>query len=418
MAEKLITSQDYSYNDIHNLASRSNMSLGEFFKSTYVQDAQNNIADALVYDTGESKYIKDESYGLGYFPTNAFELLEMAVHLPITGFFAPELVPFKVGGGAVELVSAFRSQNATVEMQLATGQGNSIPTVGGAVEKYSVPVYAWEAGIKIGKLDMIKAERGNYSIISHRMEALRQSYWYRIERSALQGNIGIDGITSNAHANFVGGLLNQPASRIGGIITPSINVGGTDYDINLDDMDIDQLVTFFAELFQTIKSNVRLNPRYLPNRFALYPELYGKLTAPATLGTGAINGQVPAFASKLDYLEFQLTRLAKTEVRFVEVPYLSPNALTQGYIFREAGANDLGRIVIYRQDADMFTFPIPMELTISPIVYSPAENAYRQHGLTFMGAGLLIHRPQTIWYVDNVETEEIETEENETEGSE
>lgn len=402
MNDKLFISEQYTYDSFKEVADQNKRSLSSFWKDLAVENVLSKDDGAKVYDTGEVKYVKDIEYGLGYFPTNAFELLDMTVHLPISNFFASEFIPMRVGGGAVEMISAFRSNLSPTRMQLASGEGNSIPLVNAKVSKYSVPVRPYEAGIKVGKLDMYKAEQGNYSIIAHREEALRMSYWYEIETKAFIGNIGIDGITDNSHANFIGGLLNQPSSRIGGIIESNIN----STDTNFSDLKVENWLTLFANVVQTIKTAVRLNRQYLPNRFLVYPEVFAILAKPATLGTGAVSGVIPVFASILDYLEKELSKLCGTEVKFGEIPYTSPTATANGYPFQVAGTNTLGRIVVYRQDADMFTYAIPMPLTLSPMVYSASTNAYHKHALTFLADGLLIHRPQTIWYVDNVATGE------------
>src|SRR5690554_1580907 len=138
---KLEINTSYQFGDIHNESMMKGVSIKDFYKSVLVGDT-NKAEASIINDSVEATYIKDETYGLGYFPTNAFELLLQSVHLLISGFFAADRVPIRVGGGAVELVSAFRVQDTAAQMQLAGG--NSIPLVAGSVEKYSVPVRPYE----------------------------------------------------------------------------------------------------------------------------------------------------------------------------------------------------------------------------------------------------------------------------------
>lgn len=393
---KLEINTSYQFGDIHNESMMKGVSIKDFYKSVLVGDT-NKAEASIVNDSVEATYIKDETYGLGYFPTNAFELLLQSVHLPISGFFAADRVPIRVGGGAVELVSAFRVQDTAAQMQLAGG--NSIPLVAGAVEKYSVPVRPYEAGLRITKLDWRKAQHGNYDIYSHYINALRKSYWFTIEEKAFIGNINL--VANDNDPNFYGGLLNQPTTKIGFY---------KEADTDLETLNLVELMAYFNDLYAAIRQKNRLNPEYNPNVIAVWPSLFTKLTKPATLGTGVPGGEIPVFASVADYLEKQLTRIAKTQVRIVEIPYLSPDALDQGYAFQVAGVNGTGRITVYRQDADMFVLPIPLELTLSPLLFSVGGNDYRQNGLTFIADGLLLHRPNTIAYIDNGEVEEEEEE--------
>jgi len=392
----------HDYEKYAELASKSNKSISSLVKDVFAVDEKGSPLS--VFDSGEASYIKDDSYGLGYFPTNAFELIDYTVHLPLKKFFAPTLVPLKTGGGAVELVAAFRMNNAPADMQLATGQGNSIPLVNGDRQKYRVPVSAWEAGIFLGKVDMMFANQGNYSVLEHQMEALRDSYWYRVERSALQGNIGIKGITSSASAGFVPGLLNAiPTTQK---VTSQNYTIETPTDLNYLKMTLPQLVALFTRVVQNQKSAVRYNKDFYINRGILPPELYENLAQPAVLNTGATGA---VYQSKMDYLIKELEKLnGGIAIEFIEVPYVGDPTLehNKGYIINEAGANSLGQVVMYCQNERAFHFAIPLPLTTSPIVLSPTENGYRKNAITFLADGILLHYPETLWAIENKATAE------------
>lgn len=393
--------QKHDYEKYAELASKSNKTITGLVKDLYVYDEGGREQD--VYDTGEVRYVKDNAIGFGYFPTNAFELIDYTVHLPLKKFFAPTLVPIKTGGGAVELVSAFRTNRAPAEMQLATGQGNSVPLVNADRQKYRVPVSAWEAGIFLGKVDLMFANQGNYSVLEQHVEALRDSYWYRIERNALQGNIGIKGITSPSSDGFVGGLLNSvPASQQ---ITSQDFTKAVPTDLNFLEMTLPQLVALFTKVIQAQKSAVRYNPDFYINRGILPPELYANLAQPAVLNTGATGA---VYESKMDYLVKELKKLNNNiEIKFEEVPYVGDPTLehNKGYAVSAPGANSLGQIILYNQNERALHFAIPMPLTLSPILPSVTENGYRQNGLTFLADGILLHYPETLWSIVNVETD-------------
>lgn len=401
--DRITKDPDYQFNKVYAEALQSGKSLSSFYKKAM---SLNGVAGSQVVDTGEGHFVEDAEYGLGYLPVNAFDLLDRAVHLPIKKFFAPDFVPIRTGGGVAERLVAFRAQEVPVEMQLAGGQNNSVPLVNGAFQPYSVPVLGWEAGIKIGVVDLMKAQKGNYSILEHHEESLRTSYWFRVEKSSMIGNIGIDGITTNAHADFVGGLLNQPEARIGGIVEAQVDVNGTPTDKALEDMTIDELANVFGDIIERELVAVRYNRDFFINRIALYPELYKKLVVtPATIGT--LSGDATAvITSQLEYLKRHLSALTDGEIQFGRLPYLSKNALTQGFPFKEDGQNSLGRVIFYHQGEKAFYFGIPMPLTLGALLVSPTENGYRKNGLTFMASGILINYKDTIWYLDNTQSGE------------
>lgn len=391
------TVSDYDYNVVRDEALRKNMSLSSFYRKVLFRDNENPNVDVKDEDI---TYVKDAEYGLGFVPTTAFDLIDRTVHLPLKKYFAQQYVPFRTGGGVAEQIRAFRAQNSPVEMQLAGGQNNSVPVVNGQRQSYTLPVYAWEAGIKVGKVDLMKAERGNYSVIEHYEESLRDSYWYRIEKSAFIGNVGVNENTT-ATADFVGGLLNMPATKIGGVVEAQIG----SLDKALEDMDIEELGDVFGDIIDDQAEAVNYVDDYLINRIILYPSLRRSLvTTPATLGTGAVNGKISVFTSQLDYLQDKLSQLYHP-VDFGYLPYLQSDATAKGRAFQVAGTNDLGRVVFYRQSEKAFVFPIPMPLTLTPLMISPTESAYRKNGLAFMGAGILLHYADTIWYLDNTDTQ-------------
>jgi len=149
----------------------------------------------------------------GVYPIDAFQVLDLTINLPLNKFWAQELVPMRMGGGAVESFAFFRSNIGLANARLAGGNSNSVPLVSISDEKVVVPIYPIRLGILLGDVDLMKSEQVNYGLLERNEEALRTSYWKEIELFAMEGNVNIGDITTST-ANFHPGLLNIPAGTL------------------------------------------------------------------------------------------------------------------------------------------------------------------------------------------------------------
>lgn len=388
---------DASFVDYFNIANRAGISIGKLHRELALKSK--DVTKAVVDGYDDEGYVKDAEAGLGYFPLNAFDLIDRTVHLPLTNFFVQDYIPIRTGGGVAERLVAYRNTSAPTEMQQASGGNNAVPLVGGSFQQYSVPVRGYEAGILIKNVDLMKAQQGNFSFLELLEKSLRESYWFTIERRAFFGNKGVGGITT-ASPDFVPGLLNLPVGKVGGIVEAQIKLHeAVPEDKALEDMDLSETMEIFRYVITKHKHSVLFNKGKYINHIALYPEIYDHYVAtPAVIGT-VTNGTV--FQSMMDYMKANLkTLLDGGELQITPLPYLSPDT-EYSYVDKEVGTNSTGRVVLYRQNEDAFYFGIPLPMTLSPLLFSVTENGYRKNGLTFMTDGILVHYPETIWYLDN-----------------
>lgn len=379
-----------NFQDINSVAKSSNKTARQVFLERQEQlERMNGIQSTLLKDYArQTNYFKDGAEG--QFPVDAFQILDLTVNLPLNKFWAQELVPIRYGGGAAESIAFFRQNVALSEGRLAGGNTNEIPLVGITDEKVVGPIYAIKLGILLGAVDLMKAETINYDLLERHEMALRTSYWREIEQFAFSGNLGIAGITASSDA-FKAGLLNQPTTLVG--YEALTDAQWTTYDVN-------NFVDMFVGAVAKMKKDLRFNRDFFPNKVLVPPTLMTAMQAAALVGDLGTGGAGIA-TSIFEYIRQEVRNRLSIDVTFEELPYLDAGSIaTDGFFVEEAGANDTGRVVIYRQDEKVIKLPITMGLTGGAALPSPTEDGIRKNYVAFAGPLLVVY-PETIYYIDN-----------------
>lgn len=379
-----------NFQDINSVAKSSNKTARQVFLERQEQlERMNGIQSTLLKDYArQTNYFKDGAEG--QFPVDAFQILDLTVNLPLNKFWAQELVPIRYGGGAAESIAFFRQNVALSEGRLAGGNTNEIPLVGITDEKVVGPIYAIKLGILLGAVDLMKAETINYDLLERHEMALRTSYWREIEQFAFSGNLGIAGITASSDA-FKAGLLNQPTTLVG--YEALTDAQWTTYDVN-------NFVDMFVGAVAKMKKDLRFNRDFFPNKVLVPPTLMTAMQAAALVGDLG-NGGAGIATSIFEYIRQEVRNRLSIDVTFEELPYLDAGSIaTDGFFVEEAGANDTGRVVIYRQDEKVIKLPITMGLTGGAALPSPTEDGIRKNYVAFAGPLLVVY-PETIYYIDN-----------------
>lgn len=387
--------ENMTFNDYNIIAQGQGKTIRQVYKEVQanyegIMRGTSEILDGYAKDTQyfhDSKFFTDES-SAGMYPIDAFQLLDLTVNLPLNKFWAQELVPMRLGGGAVESFAFFRSNIGIANARLAGGNSNSVPLVAISDEKVVIPIYPIRLGILLGDVDMMKSEQVNYGLLERHEMALRTSYWKEIELFAFQGNVNIGDITTST-SNFYPGLLNIAVSGAGiyyRILTSE----------QWSSHDIDEWTYDFITAVATMKKNLRYQRDYFPNTILLPPTVWTLLQKKAVIGTDA-----GIALSILEYIQRQIKARLQIDVTFVELPYLDKNAVSSdGFFVEEDGAGSAGRIVIYRNDEKCIKLPIAMPLTGGAALPSPTEAGIRKNYLAFAGPLAIVY-PETIGYIDN-----------------
>ena len=392
--------KDILFSDYDSLAKGQGKSVRQVYKETQSRLEANmrgtsDIMDSYTKDTQyfhDSAFFKDAG-GAGMYPVDAFQVLDLTINLPLNKFWAQELVPMRLGGGAVESFAFFRSNVGLATARLAGGNSNSVPLVAISDEKVVVPIYPIRLGILLGDVDMIKSDQVNYGLLERHEQALRTSYWKEIELMAMTGNVAIGDITTSTD-NFFPGLLNIPVSGSGIYYKAETSTAWASQTIT-------QWTTTFVTAVATMKKNLRYQRDYFPNKIALGPTVWTLLQAPAVLGDVASSGGAGVAMSILAYIQKEIKNRLQIDVEFVELPYLDNGAkTTDGFFVEEDGANSTGRIVIWRKDEKVIKLPIAMPLTGGAMLPSPTEAGIRKNYLAFVGPLAIVY-PETIGYIDN-----------------
>ena len=392
--------KDMMFNDYESLAKGQGKSVRQVYKETQATLESNmrgtsDLMDGYTKDTQyfhDSKFFTDAS-SAGLYPIDAFQVLDLTINLPLNKFWAQELVPMRMGGGAVESFAFFRSNVGLANARLAGGNSNSVPLVSISDEKVVVPIYPIRLGILLGDVDMMKSDQVNYGLLERHEQALRTSYWKEIELFAMQGNLRIGDITTSTD-NFHPGLLNIPVSGAG--IYYSI---GTSEQWSAHD--IKEWTTKIVTAVATMKKNLRYQRDYFPNKVLLPPTVWTLMQTPAVLGDVASSGGAGIAMSILEYIQMQVKKRLQVDVEFVELPYLDSGAVDDdGFFVEEDGAGSAGRIVIYRKDEKVMKLPIAMPLTGGAALPSPTEAGIRKNYLAFAGPLAIVY-PESIGYLDN-----------------
>ena len=349
-------------------------------KSTLIKDHAKN-----------TQFFKDGAEG--QFPIDAFQILDLTINLPLNKYWAQELVPIRYGGGASESVAFFRQNIALAEGRLAGGNTNEIPLVQISDQKVTGPIYAIKLGILLGMVDLMKAETINYDLLERHESALRTSYWREIEYLAFLGNVGIADITT-ATDNFKPGLLNMPTTS--GIYYNTLS------SANWDNYTVSSWTSLFLTAIGQMKMNLRFNRDYFPDTVLLPPDVWSLMQQPAVVGAiGAVTTGTGIAVSIMEYVKKQINDRLQIQVNFEELPYLQTGASsTNGFPVEEDGANNEGRIVIYRKDEKVIKLPITMALTGGATLPSPTEDGLRKNYVAFAGPLLVVY-PEAIGYLDN-----------------
>lgn len=349
-------------------------------KSTLLKDHAKN-----------TQFFKDGAEG--QFPIDAFQILDLTINLPLNKYWAQELVPIRYGGGAAESVAFFRQNIALAEGRLAGGNTNEIPLVQISDQKVTGPIYAIKLGILLGMVDLMKAETINYDLLERHESALRTSYWREIEYLAFLGNVGIADITT-ATDNFKPGLLNMPTTS--GIYYNALS------SANWTNYTVSSWTSLFLTAIGQMKMNLRFNRDYFPDTVLLPPNVWSLMQQPAVIGAiGAVTTGAGVAVSIMEYVKKQINDRLQIQVNFEELPYLQTGASsTNGFPVEEDGANNEGRIVIYRKDEKVIKLPITMALTGGATLPSPTEDGLRKNYVAFAGPLLVVY-PEAIGYLDN-----------------
>ena len=349
-------------------------------KSTLIKDHAKN-----------TQFFKDGAEG--QFPVDAFQILDLTINLPLNKYWAQELVPIRYGGGAAESVAFFRQNIALAEGRLAGGNTNEIPLVQISDQKVTGPIYAIKLGILLGMVDLMKAETINYDLLERHESALRTSYWREIEFLAFLGNVGIADITTSTD-NFKPGLLNMPTTS--GIYYNALS------SADWANYTVSSWTTLFLTAIGQMKMNLRFNRDYFPDTVLLPPDVWSLMQQPAVVGAiGAVTTGTGIAVSIMEYVKKQINDRLQIQVNFEELPYLQTGASsTNGFPVEEDGANNEGRIVIYRKDEKVIKLPITMALTGGATLPSPTEDGLRKNYVAFAGPLLVVY-PEAIGYLDN-----------------
>jgi len=390
------------FSDYNSLAKGQGKSVRQVYKefqanleSKMSGGGTSDLMDGYIKNTQyfhDSKFFTDAS-SAGLYPIDAFQVLDLTINLPLNKFWAQELVPMRMGGGAVESFAFFRSNVGLANARLAGGNSNSVPLVSISDEKVVVPIYPIRLGILLGDVDMMKSDQVNYGLLERHEQALRTSYWREIEKFAMIGNVDIGDITAST-ANFHPGLLNIPVSGSG----IYYHIGTSEVWANHD---INEWTQLFVTAVATMKKKLRYQRDYFPNKILLPPTVWTLLQAPAVLGDVASSGGAGIAVSILEYIQKQIKSRLLIDVDFVELPYLDTGAKeTDGFFVEEDGAGSNGRIVIYRKDEKVMKLPIAMPLTGGAMLPSPTEMGVRKNYLAFVGPLALVY-PEAVSYLDN-----------------
>ena len=106
--------KDMTFNDYESLANGQDKSIRQIYKESQskletTMRGSSDLMDGYIKDTQyfhDSKFFTDAS-SAGLYPIDAFQVLDLTINLPLNKFWAQELVPMRMGGGAVESFAFF-----------------------------------------------------------------------------------------------------------------------------------------------------------------------------------------------------------------------------------------------------------------------------------------------------------------------
>lgn len=396
---------NYTFNDAMKSAEAKKVSLVEFITASekMIEDPRfPGFLDAQTKALHSARKIENVEFRDGaeaVFPYNGFTVLDLNIRRPLFNTFAMKHVPHIYGGGAVETDKGFFMNYAIQKGRLASGNNNKVNLVKANVETLEAPILPITLGLFVGQIDLMKAQTIGYDVIGVEGEAVRYSYQIELDKFAFVGHRGIDGGTTDV-AGMARGLINMVA----GDATISDIETSTLYTLThkkFQTMTTAELVDVFVGEYNAFAANVVYQQDKLPNKWLLYPSLFGALTKPAYLTSAGT-----VFKSHLEYLEAQISVLSKKyggpEIMFDLLPYIAPIAELGNFdtLLSEDGTNDTGRTILYRQDPYVMRTRLALDLTPGALVYDPANNGMRRNYVSFIGVPLVFY-PGIVRYVDN-----------------
>lgn len=324
------------------------------------------------------------------FAHNGFEYFDIAPNFPLHRFWADGQVPTRYGGGFVEQVSAFRINFDLPQARLTGTLTNE--RQGGNVkeEKLTVPAYAFQYLATVTEYEKMKMSQISYDIYAYRVEAMRLAYQKELEYFRFLGNLGVSDIDENS-AEFVPGLLNLGADVAENIFY------GSDW---ATDFNVEKFLEVILTAIERVKDNTMGDESKYPNTMLVGSDIWKSITQPAVVGAVGTGSGTGVVTSIINYVQDQVEAVIGQPFLIQENFYLNKNATenttTAGIVAN--GKNELGMIVIYRNDDEVMRAHIPMALTAGAMSYTAADG-YQQNHIAIATPLLVIY--PTVVYIHN-----------------
>lgn len=327
---------------------------------------------------------------IGKFATNALERLDMNIRHQALRTYATRDIPFEYGGGAIESIKGFKEAFEIPSGGFIGGDTNQVRIVKVNFQPLQVDVKALVYGLQLGLVDALKNGTIGYDAIAKDGQAIQRSYFLDLDRIGYFGD-GANGTNK--------GLLNQT-----GVINTDLETTpsyGLTTEKKLEKLGIEKNVEILTSEVREAAQLVDFDPSLAINKILFYNEYLAFLSQTAQ---NAGNTATPFRTNRailqeaLDSTTLSL-KLDRIELEFL--PYLSANAVTtKGTDMVDAGTNDTGKIVMYRQDPYVGYLGLPMELTGGAIVFDINTNSFRRNYLAFVSY-LLWFYSGSIRYISN-----------------
>lgn len=365
----------------------------------FARKMKKDFGETLDFDFGDEAPI-------GAFATNALERLDMQVRRQALRTYATRDIPIYYGGGALESIKGFKEMYQLPKGGFIGGDTNEVRLVKVDFKAQHVPVKPLTYGLRLGLIDSMKNDVVGFDAIAKNSEVISKAFFLDMDRVAYVGERGEDGSTSDTNVDYAG-LLNL--DNVGVLDLETTTEVDLDTIKKLEHLPIAKVIDIFIHVLNQIAKNVDFDPELVPNKILFYRELYAWLSSPAD----SYRRGVTPFRTNRMFLQEALDAWTETQqfdkINLVMLPYLSADiGDTKDASMVNAGTNDAGRIVIYRQDPYSLYLPLPLELTGGAVVFDINANAYRRNYLAFIGY-LMNFYTDNIYYIDNGETVEITT---------
>lgn len=340
----------------------------DFLKAQANIEKMTNGGLTFIGDSATAKYAQDEALGFLY---NALEYIDPVVHKPLVNFFWYRDLPYVIGGGALEFSSFFKSNYSFDEQTpIASGSNNVLITVGSQYEKITTRVMPFSLILKVGYIDLMKADKMALNIFGDLEEGVQKRYNTLLDNISFFGLPGFN--DSKGLFNLVPGYKKVEAT------TAWASQTGVEFFNNLNDI-----------ILEVVK-NVEYDESKIPNRVLVPTALFTKLAAPLQIASGAVTA-----TTGISLIEYLKKNLASNYAGFGGTIDILPNPYLAAI-----GDNSTGRIVIYRFDEDVVRGVMGMELTRGATLFDPNSQAYKTSFVTFIGEPQVIY-PSAIAFYDN-----------------